>query len=73
MIVHLVVDSLLMLTILLVMQTWVLVLPYHCTHYAIRSGVPHGGDFWGIFFVSVDNTASAASWRHGAALDCKVL
>ena len=55
------------------MQTWVLVLPYHCTHYAIRSGVPHGGDFWGIFFVSVDNTASAASWRHGAALDCKVL
>ena len=62
-----------LLLIFILMLSGVLVLLYYYTHYTIRGGVPHGDAFWGIFFVSVDNTASAASWRHGAALDCKVL
>ena len=68
--VPLVVDSLLMLIILLVMQTWALVLLYHlhCTHYTLRGRDSYGRQFCGCWIVSFNSDYSYNVWLIGAAL-----
>lgn len=57
-----------LLTILLVLQAGPLVLLYHCTHYACRSGHSANGTICGVFFVSPGLSATDQTWHVGAAL-----
>ena len=69
--VPLVVNSLLMLIILLVMQTWALVLLYHLyayTHYTLRGRDSYGRQFCGCWIVSFNSDYSYNVWLIGAAL-----
>ena len=53
---------------LFLMLFGIVVLFYHCTHYAIRGGHSAHSTNCGIFSIVVSNTASNAGWAGGAAL-----
>ena len=72
MVVHIVVLSVLLVAVLLVVSTGVVVLLYHCTHYACRGGHSSNGTICGAFFVSPGLSVTDKTWHVGAALSFKL-
>lgn len=63
-----VVFSLFILTLLLLILSGLLVLLYHCTHYASRGSISNDSTACGAFSVSTLLVFSNAGWYFGAAL-----